>query len=94
MNKEMKALNDNKTQKITDLLNNRKVIGSKWVYEVKFNLDGTIERFKERLVAKSFNQIEEFDYYEIFTLVAKKLIVKILITIAAMKKIGTYINLM
>jgi hypothetical protein len=32
----------------------RKAIGSKWVFKVKHNPDGTSERYKTRLVAKGF----------------------------------------
>lgn len=52
MNLEMVALNRNDTWVITFLPNGRKTIRSKWVYKIKYKLDGDIERYKARLVVK------------------------------------------
>ena len=43
-----------------------KVIGSKWVFKVKRNADGSIDRFMARLMAKGYNQWAEFNYLEVF----------------------------
>ncbi|GJW28275.1 ribonuclease H-like domain-containing protein [Tanacetum coccineum] len=71
MNKEMEALYLNNTWILTDFPKNRKAIGSKWVYKIKYKSDGEIERYKARLVAKGFGQKEGIDYDEIFNLVVK-----------------------
>ncbi|PNX81977.1 retrovirus-related Pol polyprotein from transposon TNT 1-94, partial [Trifolium pratense] len=52
MNSELEALARTGTWKIMDLPPNVKPIGSKWVYKIKHKSDGTIERYKARLVAK------------------------------------------
>ncbi|GJY67067.1 ribonuclease H-like domain-containing protein [Tanacetum coccineum] len=46
MNQEMEALNGNKTWEIIDLPSNKKSIGSKWVFKVKYKANGEVERFK------------------------------------------------
>ena len=53
------------------LTKDKKTIGCKWVYKVKHNSDGSISRYKARLVAKEYAQTHGIDYKETFALVAK-----------------------
>ncbi|GJU96511.1 ribonuclease H-like domain-containing protein [Tanacetum coccineum] len=71
MNNEMEALYLNNTWTLTELPINRKAIGSKWVYKIKYKSDGEVERYKARVVAKGFGEKEWVDYEEIFSPVVK-----------------------
>lgn len=51
MQTEIEALNAKHTWKFVDLPPNVVAIGSKWVYKIKRHDDGSVERFKARLVA-------------------------------------------
>lgn len=55
MDKELDALESNQTSVLTDLPPGKRPIGSKWVYKVKTRADGSVERFKARLVAKDIS---------------------------------------
>ena len=54
MDKEIQALEMTRTWVITPLLVGKTPIGCKWVYRVKLNSDGSVERYKGRLVAKGY----------------------------------------
>lgn len=56
MIEEMRALEKNKTWEIVELPKGKKVIGCKWVYTLKYQADGSLERYKARLVAKGYTQ--------------------------------------
>jgi len=64
MTNEITALEQNRTWDLVHLPQNKSAIGCKWVYKVKFQADGKVERYKARLVAKGYTQgIDFFDTF-------------------------------
>ena len=61
MKNEYEALMKNGTWSFTALPSNRSRVGCKWVFRVKENPDGTVNKCKARLVAKGFHQQLGFD---------------------------------
>jgi Reverse transcriptase (RNA-dependent DNA polymerase) len=57
MNVEIDALKKNNTWEITDLPARKNVVGYKWIYTIKYDAQGRIERYKARLVAKKYTQM-------------------------------------
>ena len=85
MDKEIQALEKNHTWELTPLPPGKTPIWCKWVYNVKLNPDGTIERYKTRLVAKGYTQREGLDFLETFSPVAKTVSVRVLLALASAK---------
>lgn len=57
-------------------------ISCKWVFKLKENSDGTINKHKARLVAEGFHQVEGFDFTKTFSLVVKPTTVRIVLSVA------------
>lgn len=83
MNDEMKSLHKNNTWTICKLPEDRKAIASKWIYTVKTDQNGKVNRFKARLVAQGFSQKFGIDYNHVFAPVAKHSTLRILLSIAS-----------
>ncbi|KAM2039353.1 hypothetical protein ACFX1T_012806 [Malus domestica] len=84
MEHELATLEANDTWSLQPLRLGKKPVGCKWVYKIKFNSDGSIERYKARLVAKGYSQIEGLDYCETFTPVTKHATVRLLLAVASL----------
>lgn len=79
---ELKSLEQNKTWDLVELPSDRRAIKNKWIYKIKTKPDGTIDRYKARLVVKGCSQKANIDYTETFSPVARFESIRILISAA------------
>ena len=57
------------------------IVDCRWVFTLKYRPDGSVDRYKTRLVAKSYTQTYDFDYFETFSLVARMNSIRILFSV-------------
>jgi hypothetical protein len=56
MNEEMISIEKNQTWKLVNMPKKKKAVGLKWVFKIKYNEDGSIQKHKARIVAKGYSQ--------------------------------------
>ena len=85
MAEEMSSLYQNRTWELRELPSGRSAIKCKWIFKKKTQADGTLDRFKARLVVKGCSQQEGVDYEETFAPVMKFATFRMLLSRAAME---------
>lgn len=73
---------NNDTWDLTNLPPHQKKIGCTWVFMVKENPDGSVNKYKVGLVAKGFHQHHGFDFHETFSPVVKSTTIQVILTLA------------
>ncbi|KAH9095149.1 hypothetical protein LEN26_017906 [Aphanomyces euteiches] len=83
-NTEYNSLISHNTWTLCELPHDRKAIGCRWLLSKENSADGTLSRYKARLVAQGFTQIEGIDYTDIFAPVIWTSSIRVLLALAAM----------
>jgi len=76
---------ENGTWTLVELPVGKKAVGSMWVYRTKHNADGSIERFKARVVALGNFQRPGLDFFETFASTLRSSTIRIVLALAAIE---------
>lgn len=82
---EVKAHLENGMWRVVRLPEGKRAIGSRWVFKIKRNADGSINKYKGRIVAKGYAQREGIDYTETFAPTARFGALRTVIALAAIE---------
>ena len=84
MKEEMESLHKNHTWDLVMPPKDKKIVGCKWIYKKKgetSSIEG--EKYKTRLVAKGYSQVEGVDYNDVFSPVVKHTSIRVLLVLVA-----------
>ena len=82
MDSEFQSLLKQETRSLVPPLADKNIVTCKWVFKLKRNSDGTIAKYKARLVARGYLQEYGLDYEETFSPMVKPTIVRLLLALA------------
>ncbi|KAG8502689.1 hypothetical protein CXB51_000482 [Gossypium anomalum] len=83
INDEMDSIMGNQIWILIDLPPGSKPIGYKWIFKKKMKVDGTIQKFKARFVAKGFTQKQCINYFDTYALVEMIATIRLLISLTS-----------
>jgi hypothetical protein len=82
MMEEYQSIMKNDVWEIVPRPEGKSVVTSKWVYKIKHAVDGSIDKYKARFVARGFSQQEGEDYDETFAPVSRYTSIRAIISLA------------
>jgi len=84
---EIESIQKNNTWSLVNLPKGAKLIRCKWIFKKKYHPDGSIDKYKARLVAKCFTQKPNIDYFDTFALVTRISSIRVLLALTTTHKL-------
>ncbi|XP_073271461.1 uncharacterized mitochondrial protein AtMg00820-like [Primulina huaijiensis] len=81
----MESILQNHTWELVNLPSGSKSLGCKWVFKRKMKSDGTIDKYKVRLVIKGYHQREGLDYFDTYSPVSIVTSIRVILAIATLR---------
>jgi histone deacetylase 1/2 len=81
MDLEYNALMKNNTWHLVPPKKGTNIIDCKWVHKIKYRADGSLDKYKSRLIAKGYKQRYGIDYEDTFSPVVKMSTIRIILSI-------------
>lgn len=83
MKEVCESIMKNDTWDLVKLRHGKQPIGCRWLFKLNFKANGSIDKYKARLVANRYSQKEGIDFEETFSLVAKLNTIRLIISLGA-----------
>ena len=87
---EMESILHNHTWELMDLPSGCKPLSSKWVFKRKKKVDGSIDKYKARLVIKGCKQTTGLDYFDTYSHVTRINSIRMVLAIAALRNLEVH----
>ena len=82
MDEKMQALHSRGTWDLVARLEGTTIVSCQWIFTIKYKLDGSVDRYKARLVARGFTQSYDINYDETFSSVARLNSIRVILSVA------------
>ena len=82
MGSEFISTTENHTWDLVSVTETMNIVGCRWVFTIKYHPDGSIDKYKARIVAKGFHQQQGIDYNDTFSPVIKATTIRIVLGLA------------
>ena len=87
---EVDSILQNHTWELVDLPPGCKPLKSKWIFKRKMKADGTIDKYKSRLVICGNRQTEGLDYFDTYSPVTRITSIRLVLAIAALRNLEVH----